>query len=707
MAMFGNKPDPKKPAKKGDTDYERRKAEARKRNIAITAAGQEIGSVPPIANPARRKSCKHNLKLFCERYFPNSFNKPWSKDHLRIIKSLETAILNGGLFAYGMPRGSGKTTLALAATIWAAVYGHHKMISLLASIMTRGKELLEALKVELEHNDALADDFPEVCHPIRNLEGTVNRCKGQKCDGKRTLITWTKEKIILPTVQDSAASGVIIKVGGLTGGDVRGQFYKRPDGVMQRPSFVLLDDPQTDKTARSKSGNEIREKLLQGAVLGMAGPGEKIAAVMPCTVIEPGDMVDHFLDRDKHPDWNGVRTKMVYAWPSNEKLWEKYAGIRAEGLRAGDEGAAGTEFYRKHRAAMDAGAEVAWPARFDPGELSAIQNAINLRLRDETAFFAEFQNEPMSAHSDSELLTTDEIAAKVSGIERGKIPTGCNYLTMHQDVHNKLIYWLIAAWGEGFSGTVVDYGTWPEQKKSYFTMRTVNRTLGRAAPGAGREGAIFAGLQKLNDKYLNKEYKRDDGAKMRVNLAMIDSGWETDVVNQFIRQYPSGILFPSKGIAVVASNTPWENRKQKKGELLGHHWKVAAIHGRARGRYVQIDTNFWKSFIHAHLAVSMGDPGCLSLYGERRSDGQPKSLQEHRMLSEHLTAEYRVTVVGNGRSVDEWKMFPNRPDNHLLDNLVGCAVGASMLGVSATEKITGDPAEKKTTKAQKRKVAYI
>ena len=73
---------------------------------------------------------------------------------------------------------------------------------------------------------------------------------------------------------------------------------------------------------------------------------------------------------------------MIYAWPKNEKLWDEYSRLRADGLRAGDDGAAATEFYRKNRAAMDAGAEVAWPARYNPDELSALQHAVNLRLRD-------------------------------------------------------------------------------------------------------------------------------------------------------------------------------------------------------------------------------------------------------------------------------------------------------------------------------------
>jgi len=84
-------------------------------------------------------------------------------------------------------------------------------------------------------------------------------------------------------------------------------------------------------------------------------------------------------------------------------------------------------------------------------------------------------------------------------------------------------------------------------------------------------------------------------------------------------------------------------------------------------------TDYWKSFIYARLAVAMGDHGCLSLFGDKPD--------LHRLLAEHLTAEYRVKTQGRGRTVDEWKMRPKRSNNHWLDCLVGSAVAASMQGV--------------------------
>ena len=89
-------------------------------------------------------------------------------------------------------------------------------------------------------------------------------------------------------------------------------------------------------------------------------------------------------------------------------------------------------------------------------------------------------------------------------------------------------------------------------------------------------------------------------------------------------------------------------------------------------RHVVFDTNYWKSFVHARLAVAMGDRGCLSLFGDKP--------ELHRLFAEHLTAEYRVKTEGRGRTVDEWKLRPEASDNHWLDCLVGCAVAASIQG---------------------------
>ena len=562
------------------------------------------------------------------------------------------------------------------ACVWAALSGHTEFVCLVAASGDRAKDLLENIKVWFETNPLLYEDFPEVIHPVRALEGIVNRQRGQLYQGELTRIEWAADKLVLPTIEGSAASGVVISCSGLKGSDIRGQNHARADGKVVRPSLVMIDDPQTTESAWSESQSKRREAILAGDVLGMAGPGKKISGLMACTIIRPDDMADKILDREAHPDWKGERTKMVYVFPTNEKLWSQYAEIRADSLRNDGSGSQATEFYRQHRDEMDAGSVVAWAERYNDDELSAIQHAMNLKFRDEAAFFAEYQNEPILESDGDEMLSVDEIGEKLNGYPKGAVPLGCNYLTMFIDVQQKALFYLIAAWEENFTGYVIDYGTWPDQKRAFFTLRDMRRTIQQAKPGAGLEGAIYHALEQLTIEKLGRCFRREDGLDMQIDRCLIDANWgqSTDVVYQFCRQSQySRILLPSHGKYVGSSSIPFSEYKRKKGDRVGHHWRIPNTTGKRAVRHALIDTNYWKSFIQARLAVAMGDPGCLSLYG--------RDEKWHRALAEHLTAEYRIKTIARGREVDEWKLHVNRPDNHWLDCLVGAGVAASIEGV--------------------------
>jgi len=665
------------PEPDGLIGYDAQRERARQRSLALSLSGRNIGELPAVVDTVRKAQAETDFRFFCEQYFPQTFTLDWSDDHLKVIAKIEQAVLEGGLFAMAMPRGSGKTTLCEIACLWAILIGAREFVCLIGADEEHAANMLDSIKAELENNERLLADFPEVVYPIHALEGIHQRSGGQLYQGAPTNIGWTAKEIALPTIAGSKASGAIIRVAGITG-RIRGMKHKRVDGQSVRPSLVLIDDPQTDESARSPSQCKTRERILAGAILGLAGPGKKIAGLMTITVVRPEDMADRLLDREKHPQWQGERTRMVYEFPSNETLWARYAEIRADGLR-NDEGIRrATEFYGANQEAMDKGAVIAWPARFNHDELSAIQHAMNLRLQDEGAFWAEYQNEPLPEDEpDDELLTADEIASKTNGHKRGEIPIDCTHTTLFIDVQGAALFYLVAAWTDEFTGYLIDHGTEPDQKLSYFTLRDVRRTLAKASPRAGQEGAIYAGLERLVDTKLGREWRRDDGAMVRIDRCLIDANWgaSTDVVYQFCRQSThAGVVLPSHGRYVGASSIPFSDYKRKRGDRVGHNWRIPNVAGKRAVRHVLYDTNFWKSFIQSRLAVPVGDPGCLSLFG--------RNAETHRLLAEHLTAEYRVKTEGRGRTVDEWKLRAAGIDNHWLDCLVGSAVAASIQGAS-------------------------
>jgi hypothetical protein len=164
---------------------------------------------------------------------------------------------------------------------------------------------------------------------------------------------------------------------------------------------------------------------------------------------------------------------------------------------------------------------------------------------------------------------------------------------------------------------------------------------------------------------------------MRIERCLVDANWgsSTDLVYQFCRQSShAAVLLPAHGRFVGASSMPYSDYKRRPGDRVGLNWRIPNVRGKRAVRHVLFDANYWKSFIQARLGVAMGDRGCLSLFGSKP--------EQHRLFAEHLTVEYRVKTEGRGRTVDEWKIRPEQPDNHWLDCLVGCAVAGSIQGVT-------------------------
>ncbi len=656
-------------------DYASFRAEMARKSLEKSLEGRDIGDLPPVDDPERKEKCRLDFKLFCETYFPEVYQLKWSDDHLRAIAKIQKSVLEGGLFALAMSRGSGKSSLTETAAIWAMLYGHREFVVLVGASESAALEMLDSIKTEFEVNEHIAADFPEVAYPIQKLQGIANRCAGQLYHGERTRITWTANEIVLPTIAGAASSGVIVRVAGITG-RIRGMKYKKPDGRTIRPEFVVIDDPQTSESAGSIEQTRKRVRVLAGDILGLAGPGKKISGIMPCTVIRPGDMAEQILDKLKHPEWNGERCKMMYQFPKNEELWNRYADLRADELREKGTFEEATEFYRQHREEMDEGAVVSWPDRHNYDEISAIQHAMNLKFTDEAAFWAEYQNEPLPEDLGSdEQLTVDGIVNKLNGHSQRTVPVSANHLTMFIDVQKTLLFYVVCAWDDDFTGSVIDYGTWPDQRRRYFSLADANPTLQSKFPRAGLEGCLYGGLKSLTEEYLSREFTRDDGAAMKVEKCLIDANWgqSTDVVYQFCRESAhANVIVPSHGKYIGASSKPMSEYKKAAGDRVGLNWRMPNIRGKRAVRHVVFDANYWKSFVASRLLVAVGDRGCLSLWG--------RSGETHMLFAEHLTAEYRVKTEGRGRKVEEWKMRPEAKDNHWWDGAVGCAVAASMVG---------------------------
>lgn len=682
-------------AERGADHRERMAARSREQSDAVA----EIGDIPAVVNPERKEACRHDLKRFLQEYFPESTGlSPFSPDHDGVIDRIQLAIVGGGRAANAVYRGFAKTTITENASLWAALYGYRRYLAVFAATKDLSKESIDSIKQELETNELLAGDFPEVCHAVEALEGKFQRCNSQLQNGRLTYISWTAEKIVFPTIymdpEEAKAKGIDVDEKGIcrNSGTIitarvfgaRGLKHKRPDGTQQRPDFVFLDDIQTDDEARNPNAVTKNLRILKKTVLRLGGHRKTLSVVMNGTVIERNDLMDQVL---VDPAWQRVKIPMLKKWAdAHQSFWLRdYADVRRsfdpedkdDKARAKRES---TELYRSRRLEADAGCVVSWESCFDDDEeISAIQHAYNILVDDgHEAFASECQQEPVRPEEDDvEQLTDKVILAKKTRLVRGRVPLACDKLTAFIDVQGKLLYWIVCAWGDGFQGSIIDYGSFPDQGRISFTLRDATRTLQHVFRGAGLEGAIYAGLDGLTSEILGRDWKREDGTLLRISRCLVDSGWgeSTETVHTFCRQSRfAGILVASKGEGITAAKVPMSEHQKKPGETLGMHAIIGAA-GKGR-RLLRFDTNWWKSFVCSRFLTSMGDRGSLTLFGH--------DADAHDMLISHLLAEYRVKTEGRGRTVDAWSQRPGRADNHWWDCIVGCAVGAAFEGITLT-----------------------
>lgn len=635
----------------------------------------DIGPIPDVKDQARRDSCENDFVKFCSTYRSDVFYFGWSDDHIKAAETMQSVVLNGGLYGVAMPRGSGKTTLAITCCLWAILYKKKQYICLVGATAGKAEALLKSIKTELRFNQALIEDFPEVCYPIVKLEGKATRAAGQLCEGEPTNMAWLSDMLVTPTVRGSESS--IISVAGITG-DIRGQQYTLPTGGICRPSMVIIDDPQTRESAQSETQTEQRIRIIQGDILGLCGPGERMSCVMPMTVIRRYDLADRLMSNEDFLDWKSIRSQMLYGKAENPELWEKYREIRDQSLKNDLGFDAAYEFYKENREKLDAGLRAGWEDRCDNG-ISAILTAKELEFRDYEAFQAEYQNEPQD-EADTDSLTEADVVENISHLKYGETLLESDKVVGFIDVQKNALYWVIMSFSHDFTGSVVDYGHWPEQRDKNMAYRNLRTPLEKVYPNMTFEERLRRSLTDCTDFLMSQPFVREDGVTFDVSRLLIDANWgiSRDIIYSWVRasKHRQRIV-PSHGKFIGASSQPLNHAVTKNSaSRIGTHWRLSKSKEMPI-MYALYDTNYWKSFATGRFKSHPGVSGSVVIPNDK-----PRA---HKEFVSNMLSEYPVRVEGRGRVVDEWKLKPGA-DNHWFDCVVGCCVAASMEGSATAEQ---------------------
>ena len=668
----------------------------------------DIGSLPAVVSPRNRRHGEVDPGFFAFNYFPNGIGQGvLSEMHFRVIDTIDECFRNGGHYAQAICRGFLKTTIAEVMILRALLYGHRKFLGWIGAEDVIASESVDAVCRQLEENDALYEDFPEVCHAFRALDGKHQRCKSQTFEGFHTHIHATTGKIVFPTIrltrEQSADLGVpITNISGETGYTVntsarlesfgilsfkRGRKHARGDGGIQRIDGVVIDDFQTDLSAQQPADINRRLQIIRKSILRSGSHTGSLACVVNGTVINAGDGMDQLLDRQVFAKFKSKKIPMMLSLCTEaaEKLWYGPYSDKLTNWSPDDDGskerarADATEFYRANRQVMDEGGVPTWLGCFstDDDEIGAIQHAYNIIILDgRDVFDAECQQTPKRIGEQPDEIKAEGIIAKANHMPRGMVPLWADRVTIFTDVQDNALYWLALATGKGFSAHVLNYGVYPEQVGGGLNYSSVKQTLRKQYPDAAFEGALTAGVQALVTRHAESTWTREeDHVSLPVALQGVDSSDNTALIYAAVRGVKLTNLLPTKGRGVGARVVQWVDFPDRDGEELNrqYHWLHGPTRGSGSQRVLQYDTNWWKSFVIRRLKTKPGDQGCLSFFGEP---------YEHTQLAAHILSERGSIVTTSGRSVEEWVLLPGQKDNHLLDCLVGAFVLAAKAGCS-------------------------
>lgn len=587
--------------------------------------------------------------------------------------------------------------LCIAGVVWGLLNAWRFYAMLVGATATRGDKLLKNAYAQIKGNRLLRQDYPEVCFPFAALGGETRKATGQKCCGNRTALKVGASEIVFPTITIdprevpeeyysivaneegyARTSGSRMQSGGITG-DLRGGSETTEALDERRPDWAVADDFQTRGSAKSQTQSHDRVQSVVADLGYLGGPDSPCSVIVPCTCMYVGDGADQLLDRDKHPEFNGIRRKMLSSMPSNTKLVNEYINLVHDIDRTvpRDERAeARNKFYLEHQAEIEEGAVATWPERFDSQkkkEVSAIQHAIHLMSVSMEAFYCEGQNDPQAmAAAGSIKLKPDQIRAKQHHLGRGIIPRWATELVIAADVQKDALFWIAVAASQDFQVAVIDYGAFPDQQRGYYRRDSLQSKLSDIYPSDVQETVIRRGVQNFAKSMSKRRWKVEGGRHRQLGLLVADARKWTATVGAALAASGARAM-PYMGYGIGARNKPMIEWNRGDGETKGHHWHVGKTKVLSNQDVLKIDKYYWQSELHNGFALPWGEPGSISLFDSPE--------ETHDLIADHLCSETDKLIENkwDKREVREWIQPPDA-QNDFFDALMAALAALSKLG---------------------------
>lgn len=229
------------------------------------------------------------------------------------------------------------------------------------------------------------------------------------------------------------------------------------------------------------------------------------------------------------------------------------------------------------------------------------------------------------AWEDTKLKTSAELVLeRQTELTELVVPSWAKLLTGGVDVQENCVYWTIRAWGDFITSQNIAHG----------------------------QAYGFSEVESI----MNMQYTTEDGDVMVVNLALVDSGDDTDNVYDFCADNSDWAL-PCKG----ASN-PMQN-----------HFKISSVNMTSSKAYgmnlVIVDGGKYKDMIAGRMRRKNGRGSWMVYKGCDKE------------YAEQVTSEHKISVKNGSKMQMRWVPKHSKADNHYLDAEVYALAAADTLGV--------------------------
>jgi len=310
-----------------------------------------------------------DLAYFGRAYLPKYFIREspafhaelddiWSKGVMKGLNPLgdkeKIASSNGCRKVVAAPRGHAKSTnFTFKDTLHAIMYEYKHYAIILSDSSDQAEGFLEDIKMELEENEAIKDDF-----------GIL---KGKKVWKSSVILTSTDIKI--------QAIG--------SGKKIRGRRHRN-----WRPDLIVLDDVENDENVNTPEQRRKLDNWFKKAV-SKAGDGYTDIVYIG-TILHYDSLLSKVLS---NPEYDSKKYRGVISFAEESALWQVWEDIFTN-LENGSRKEDALEFFRSNEEEMTRGTEVLWE------EKNSYYRLMVMKISEgESSFNSEIQNDPIDPDS--------------------------------------------------------------------------------------------------------------------------------------------------------------------------------------------------------------------------------------------------------------------------------------------------------------------